>query len=133
MSPRPERAVTDAELLVLEALWATGGRATIRTLTDRLHPGGGASRYATVQKLLDRLEAKGCVARDRSVVPHVFTAAVEREDLIDHGLRAVAERYCSGALSPLLSHLLRSGDVRREELDALRRLVDDLDRERRER
>ena len=59
MARRPQD-VTDAELEVLRALWELGP-ATIRTLADRLYPRGGASEYATVQKLLERLEDKGHV------------------------------------------------------------------------
>ena len=50
---RPD--VPDAELAVLKALWDQG-EATIREIADRLYPGGETSHYATVQKLLDRLE-----------------------------------------------------------------------------
>ena len=67
MAGRP-RDVTDAELDVLRALW-DDGKATIRVLTDRLYPSGGTSEYATVQKLLERLEAKGHVARHPQVRP----------------------------------------------------------------
>src|SRR5436309_1856192 len=48
---RTPKDVTDAELRVLQALWELGP-STIRQLTDRLHPGGGPARYATVQVLL---------------------------------------------------------------------------------
>jgi BlaI family penicillinase repressor len=41
MARRPQD-VTDAELDVLRALW-DDGPATIRTLADRLYPGGGTS------------------------------------------------------------------------------------------
>ena len=60
---RPD--VTDAELAVLEELWRLGS-ATRRQLADALYPGGGPAHYTTVQKLLERLEAKGHVAADRS-------------------------------------------------------------------
>ncbi|MBV8312119.1 MAG: BlaI/MecI/CopY family transcriptional regulator, partial [Planctomycetaceae bacterium] len=61
---RPARDITEAELAVLRILWDRG-MATIRQLTDVLYPGGGAAQYATVQKLLDRMEAKEFVRRDR--------------------------------------------------------------------
>ena len=60
------REVTDTELAVLRLLWKTDD-ATIRELTDALYPDGGHSHYATVQSLLDRLQAKGFVERERSV------------------------------------------------------------------
>ena len=59
---RIPRDVTERELAVLQALW-DAGPTTIRRLTDALYPGGGATHYATVQKLLDRLESKDCVRR----------------------------------------------------------------------
>ena len=101
----PELDVPDAELRVLQALWQLG-RATIRQLADLLYPGGQAAQYGTVQKLLERLEARECVRRDRTPWPHVFEAAVDRETLIGHRLRQTAEKLCGGSLTPLLTHLL---------------------------
>ena len=115
--------VTDAELAVLQALWGRG-QATIRQLTEALYPGGSAAQYATVQKLLERLEGKGCVCRDRRPWPHVFSPLIDRADLIGRRLRAVAEQLCGGSLTPLLTHLLdveRLSQKERQELRALLR------------
>jgi predicted transcriptional regulator len=115
--------VTDAELAVLQVLWEHGA-ATIRLLVDTLYPGGSAAQYATVQKLLERLEAKGCVRRDRRPWPHVFSSTVDREDLIGRRLRAVAEKLCGGSLTPLLTHLLAVERLSTEERQELRALLD---------
>jgi predicted transcriptional regulator len=115
--------VTDAELRVLQTLWEDGP-SPIRRLTERLYPGGGASRYATVQKLLERLEEEGCVVRDRSAMTHVFAAAVSRESFLGGQLRAVVERLGGGTLVPLLTHLVKSETLREEDRKELRRLLD---------
>jgi BlaI family penicillinase repressor len=120
--PPPTPNVTDAELRVLQALWDLGP-STIRKLTDHLYPGGGQSAYATVQKLLDRLEDAGCVARDRSAMSHVFVAAVTRDELIGGQLRVVAERLCGGSVAPLLTHLLKSETLSDADRKELRRLL----------
>src|SRR5438552_4148085 len=104
---RTPQDVTDAELAVLEVLWERGA-ATIRRLTDTLYPEGGNAHYATVQKLLERLEAKNFVRRDRGTGPHTFTAVVDREELIGRRLQATAEKLCGGSLTPLLLHLVRT-------------------------
>lgn len=122
--------VTEAELAILRELWA-GGPAPIRRLTEAIYPGGGASRYATVQKLLERLEQKGFVARDRSDSVHVFTASVGRDELIGRRLRAVAATLCEGSLAPLLSHLVDAGSLSEADRRELRALVDRLDDDRR--
>jgi predicted transcriptional regulator len=122
---RPPQDVTDAELEVLKALWDRGP-STIRDLTDRLYPGGAASHYATVQKLLDRLEAKGCVRRRRSERAHVFVASVDRGKLVARGLKRTADRLCGGSLAPLLSQLVEAAELSPRELSELRELVDRL-------
>jgi BlaI family transcriptional regulator, penicillinase repressor len=118
--------VPDAELAVLQTLWDRGP-ATVRQLTDLLYPEGTASQYATVQKLLERLEAKAFVARDRNPWPHVFQATINRDDLIGRQLRSVAEKLCGGSLAPLLTHLLRFEHLNARERQELRAFMDELD------
>ena len=119
--------VTDAELAVLQVLWDRGS-ATIRQLTDALYPEGNDVHYATVQELLERLEAKGHVARDRSGHAHRFTARTDRDALVGRRLRAMAEKLCGGMMAPLLTHLVRAEALSSRERDELRALIDELDR-----
>jgi predicted transcriptional regulator len=125
---RTRQDVTERELAVLQLLW-NGGAATIRRLADALYPGGGAAEYATVQKLLDRLEGKGCVRRDRRGPAHTFTAALGRDELIGRRLRDMAEKLCGGSLTPLLTHLVRTRRLTADERRELRSLIDELERE----
>ena len=120
--------VTDAELAVLRVLWEQGS-ATIRQLTDRLYPQGTGVHYATVQKLLERLEAKGHVARDRSGHAHVFAARTDRDTLVGCRLRAMAAKLCGGLMGPLLTHLVLAEELSAAERQELRALIDDLDRQ----
>jgi BlaI family transcriptional regulator, penicillinase repressor len=121
--------VTEAELALLQALWDEGP-ATIRQLVERVYQQTGTSVYATVQKLLDRLEAKACVHRDRGGPVHVVHAAINRDELIGRRLRAVADSLCGGSLSPLLSHLVEERGLTEPERRELRTLIDKLDRKR---
>jgi predicted transcriptional regulator len=121
--------VTDAELALLQALWEQGP-ATIRQLVERVYAQDGTSVYATVQKLLDRLQAKGCVHRDRRASVHVFHAAIGREELIGRRLRAVADALCGGSLTPLLTQLVAGAELSDQDRKDLRVLIDRLDRKR---
>ena len=56
--------VTDTELAILQVLWDRG-QASVRELTEQLYSEYSSSQHATVQKLLERLEAKDCVRRNR--------------------------------------------------------------------
>src|SRR3954466_11069073 len=123
---RPAGDITESELAVLRILWDRG-MATIRQLTDVLHPGGGAAKYATIQKLLDRMEAKGYVRRDRSLFVHRFVPLLDRDQLIGRRLGALAETLCDGSLTPLLTHLARAGGLTEEDRQALRAISEESD------
>lgn len=116
--------VTDAELAVLHVLW--NGPATIREITDVIYPEGSPSHYATVKKLLSRIEAKGLVERDSSQIAHRFTAAISQDDLIARRLQHVAEDICDGSHTPLLINLLKNRKYSAKERRQLHELFDEL-------
>jgi predicted transcriptional regulator len=122
----PPQDITETELAILQALWERSP-ATIRALTDALYPKGRASHYATVQKLLERLEAKGFVHRDRSAAVHTFSATLGRDELINRRLQSMAEKLCGGSLATLLTQLVTARPLTAEELTALRTLIDKLE------
>jgi predicted transcriptional regulator len=124
---RTPQDVTDAELAVLQVLWERGA-ATRRQITDVLYPGGGPAHYTTVQKLLERLEAKRFVTKARGDGVRTFRAAVGREELISRRLRDVAEKLCGGSLTPLLITLVRAESLSEQEVRELQALIDDLSR-----
>ncbi len=118
--------VTEAELAVLQALWQRQP-ATIRQITEAVYPAATDAKYATVQKLLERLAEKGHVTRDRSQHAHLFSATTSRDALVGRRLRAMAEELTGGMMAPLLSHLLRAETLTVDERRELRDLIDELE------
>jgi predicted transcriptional regulator len=129
---RTPQDVTDTELAVLQVLWELGP-STRRQLTDVLYPGGGPAHFTTVQKLLERLEKKGHVARSVSEGAVTFTATIEREELISRRLLDVADKLCGGSLTPLLMNLVRAKPLSPRELQELQDLLHELNKQRRPR
>jgi predicted transcriptional regulator len=115
--------VTDAELAVLQLLWERGPSA-VRQVADALYPGGGPSEYATAHRLLERLEGKHYVRRDKAEGVYVFRAALDREAVLGQQLETLVERVCGGSLQPLLSTLVKSKRLTAEELRGLLELVE---------
>jgi predicted transcriptional regulator len=126
--PRTPQDVTDAELAILQLLWERN-RDTIRRLSETLYPNGTTVHYATVQKLLERLEGKKYVKRNRNDWPHTFQPIVDRSDLINRRLRMTADKLCAGSLAPLLTSLVKASQLTSEERQSLRSLLDELDAE----
>jgi len=113
--------VTDAELSVLQVLWSMG-LATIREIRDQLYPNGDTSEYATVQKLLERLEAKKFVRRSRDSIPHTFVPRVDRDELVGRRLADLADTLCEGSLAPIISHLVRLPHLNKRDRQHLQEL-----------
>ena len=117
--------ITDGELSILQVLW-NRGEATSREITTAVHEEVTDPKMASVQKLIERLEAKGCVRRDRSERAHRFRPLVSHEQFLQSRLQALADRVCEGAIVPLVTTLLRSGRLPKKEREQLRELVDNL-------
>jgi BlaI family transcriptional regulator, penicillinase repressor len=121
-----QASVSESELEVLKALW-DAGPCTVRALNTALQHHGRRWAYTTVQTLLQRLEVKGYVASDRTGAAHVFRAAVSRDALVSRRLRDLADQLCGGTASPLLLALVEDGRLTSEDVQHLRRLLDQLD------
>ena len=136
---RDKQDITDAEMAIMQVLWrraeapptATGiTGASTRQIADEIYgERAGVVQYATVQKQLERLEAKGFVRRDRSLFVHLFSAGVGRDELIGRRLREMADKLCEGSLAPVLSHLFKAKALTEHERRVLRALIDDTEAE----
>jgi BlaI family transcriptional regulator, penicillinase repressor len=116
--------LSEAERDVLKVLW-DHGPGTVRAINDVLTERGRRWAYTTVATLLQRLQAKHYVTADSSVVPHVYTAVVSREQLLDRRLKDAAEELCDGQAAPLILALVQGNRFSATELDRMRRLLDE--------
>lgn len=124
MDDRPKR-VSDTERSILEVLWRADA-STASDIAAELYPepGKGRSKAATVHSLLERLEKKGWVERDRSTYPHSFRAVLTRDRYVASELERVAEQVCDGSLTPLLLSLAGRAKLSAEERERIQALLD---------
>jgi len=122
--PPKAQTITDAELAIMKLLWQCS-LLTAREIRERLYPGGTPSDHATVQKLLQRLEAKCMIVRDRSEFAHQFTASVGQAEIVGDQLQALAESMIDGSLVPVFSQFIRRQHLTPEERRQLKRLLDE--------
>jgi predicted transcriptional regulator len=120
----PVARVADAELRVLKILWDKQPLSA-REVTSALYSRTTNSEIGTVQTLLQRLEGKGLVVRDRSQHVHRFTASMSQADFAGRELEAMVDKLTDGSMVPLLAHLVQSGGLSEQERAELRRLLDE--------
>lgn len=122
---RKAQDVTEAELAVLQALWRRG-KSTIRDVAALLDPANQDAYYATVKKLLERLESKGFVRREPQGIAYLYEATVGRDELVGQRLRTLAESLCEGSVTPLLTQLAQHERLSKKQQIALLSLIEEL-------
>jgi predicted transcriptional regulator len=121
--------MSDAELEVLRILWDSGPQR-VRSILPLLKSQGQEWTRSTVITLLQRLEKKGYVASDKSLLAFVFRAIVSREQVMHARLMDLAGELCEGDALPLVVAFAERHRFSAEELVRLRKLIDDLDAKR---
>lgn len=123
---RKRDELSEAEQEVLKTLWELG-RGTVREVCEALQRDGRRRVYTTVLTFLGRLEAKGYVASNKEEFAHVFSPIVSREALLSQRLTRLVDEVCEGTATPVVQALVRGKHLSRDDIDQLRRLLDDLD------
>jgi BlaI family transcriptional regulator, penicillinase repressor len=108
---------------IMQFLWAKG-HATAREITEELSRTSPIA-HSTVQTLLRGLEAKGAVAHEEVSRVFVFRPLIAESEARESAARDILTRIFDGSVYGLVAHLLRSESVPPEELDRLRRLIDE--------
>lgn len=117
--------VTETELSILQVIWEQG-EPTSRDIAEALYEEVSDPKLSSVQKLLERLEAKGCIARNRADRAHRFRSLVSHNEFLEHRLQELADRLCDGSTAPLMTTLLNSKGVSKADKRKLRQLIEQL-------
>jgi predicted transcriptional regulator len=120
---RTEKAAqlpTEAELEILNVLWATGP-ATVREVHDALS--GKGTGYTTVLKQMQVMAEKGLLARSERFRSHVYTARAAQKKTQRQLAGDLLHRAFGGSAKNLVLGALSSQRVSAEELAEIREML----------
>jgi BlaI family transcriptional regulator, penicillinase repressor len=89
----------------MELLWGQD-QLTARQIRERLYSYSSKAQHGTVQRLLQRLEDKGFLERDRSIAVHFFSPLISKQAYACTQLEALAGKLTGGSLAPLITHMV---------------------------
>jgi BlaI family transcriptional regulator, penicillinase repressor len=116
--------LANAELAMMNLLWCAT-QLTARQIREQLYADTTKAQHGTVQRLLQRLEDKGYITRDRSLSVHLFSATVSRQDYTCGQMENLAAKLTGGSLAPLITHLVEEKKITREEIGRIRAILDE--------
>lgn len=111
------------QLKIMHVLWERG-RASAREITDWLNRDEPIA-HSTVQTLLRKLEAKGAVGHETLDRTFVFFPRIAEDNVRRGATHDLVERVFGGSPAQLMSYLLKHEHVSQQELEEIRRLVDE--------
>lgn len=125
MSPTEAPRPTDAELAILNVLWAQGA-CTVRDVHEQLSQDRDMG-YTTVLKLMQIMFDKGLVTRDESQRSHVYKARQKEQTTQRMLVTDLLARAFGGSTEKLVMQALSAKKATKEELAEIRRLLNELE------
>ena len=116
-------SISDAEWEVMNVLWESSPR-TAAEVVDALHTKTDW-HPKTVKTLLGRLLRKGVLKAKEEGNRYLYSAAVPRQRYIAEESDSFIDRVFGGDTAPALLHFVRNTRMSQEEIDELRRLLDE--------
>ena len=126
MTKQATQRPTDAELAILRVLWERGP-STVRQVHEIL----SAVRptvYTTILKLMQIMDDKGLVRRDKSQRAHVYQPVFTKTETQKRLVGDLLERAFSGSTASLLMQALSAKGASAEELAQIRQILDEVER-----
>ena len=116
------RRLTDAELEVMQAIWACKppvARIDIEEILFKTHP----MAMTTLLTLLTRLGEKGFITIEKNGRRSYYTPCVSQEEYLATQSKTFVDKLCGGSMSMFAAALCNSG-LTKEELAELRDMLE---------
>jgi BlaI family transcriptional regulator, penicillinase repressor len=122
--PRP----TEGELAILRVLWERGAQSvrSVQRILNESKPTG----YTTVLKLMQIMTEKGLVERDETQRPQIYRPRYTRERTQRQLVGDLLQRAFGGSVKALVLQALAVKKTPEAELEAIEKLLDQLEGER---
>lgn len=118
-SPR----ISEAEWEVMKVLWSRSP-ASAQEVIEALNPASDW-KPATVKTLISRLLKKEAIGFEQEGKSYLYYPLVSEEECLRAESRSFLERLYGGALKPMLVHFLKEEKLSREEIEELKRILDE--------
>jgi BlaI family transcriptional regulator, penicillinase repressor len=124
--PQPQGPLTRQELAIMKIVWRLGA-VTVRDVYEALAESRRIA-YTTVMTMLNVLETKGYLEKDREERAYRYHATRPERAVIKSMVREFVDRVFDGASRPLLLHLVRDARLSPVERKAVQRLLEEAER-----
>ena len=113
--------LTNAEHRIMEVIWAKGS-ATVADVVEALN---GKDAYTTILTLMTILKGKGYLSSRKEGRAFVFVPKVDRDTVARKAVHQLLSKFFAGSASELVLSFLREEELTPQELDAIKKKIQD--------
>ena len=126
MSKRPR--MTPAEWEIMKVVWALEGPVSVRDVLEHAFP-NGEKAYTTVQTVMNTMEKKKLLERRKTGLVYFYTPTRSQEEVVKAEMSSLVSRMFGGSIPALANSLLSLEDLSLEEIERIKALIDEKERE----
>lgn len=120
---KPEKLLTEVELELMNVIWGIG-ECTVKDVQIAL-PNERDLAYTSVATIMKILEQKKVLGSQKKERAHTYQPLLSRADYEAMTLRHLATNVFQGDPSSMVMKLLNESELSKDELKAIRRLLDE--------
>ena len=115
---------TESELEVLSLIWKNGPM-TVRRIHDRIKEDRKIG-YTTTLKIMQIMHEKGMLSREKDGKTHIYSAKMDEVKTQENLVSRMINKVFDGSSKQLVIQALGSQQPSKEELDEIRKYLDEL-------
>ena len=129
---RTKKRLSPLEWEVMNTIWELRKNPSVREVLEKAYP-SGEKAYTTVQTVMNNLEAKGFLEKDKIGLVNFYKPLRKRNELLKKETANFVDKTFGGSFQRLASYLIDSGTLSAEEIADLKRIIREREKERKKR
>jgi predicted transcriptional regulator len=120
--------LTPAEWEIMKTVWSLDHPVSVRDVLGHAFP-DGEKAYTTVQTVMNTLEKKALLWREKTGLVNFYSPTRTKEEVIKAEMTSLVSRMFGGSIPALANSLLSLEDLSLEEIGTIKALIDQKEQE----
>lgn len=129
---KTKKRLSPLEWEVMNTIWALRKNPSVREVLEKAYP-SGEKAYTTVQTVMNNLEVKGFLEKNKIGLVNFYKPLRKRNELLKKETANFVDKTFGGSFQRLASYLIDSGTLSAEEIADLKRVIREREKERKKR
>jgi BlaI family penicillinase repressor len=115
--------LTPVEWEIMNTIWELKKPASVRDVCKKSYP-NGEKAYTTIQTIMNTLEKKGILEREKIGLVNFYTPQKNREKIIRSEMARVVLKMFEGSVPAMANFLINTENLSLEELKEIKFILD---------